>query len=145
MIAKLETYRHDDWLMVGSGSHGAAAVATSSKTTLNLSGKQAIAVTGIVDALEESEFLRVGRVVALCDLAGDVSVANDSAVLQCLRGRVVGCVGIGEGTSFQVVDLDVNGERLVGLDVVAVRGVLEERRDHVAGAGDFTHDWGLLV
>lgn len=139
-MCKERTYRHNDGLVISCGGHTAAAVASSSQPTIDRGGKEALTISLVVDTLEEGEFLWVGRVRAIDDLAGDVSVANNVPTLKGLGSGVICRVRVGERASCEVVDLDGDVESLISLNVVAVSGVLERCSNHVAGARDLSHD-----
>lgn len=47
--------RHQDRLVIRRTGHGANAVVSGRKTSIDFGGKQALPVTDIVDAFEESE------------------------------------------------------------------------------------------
>jgi len=116
--------------VVGSRSHGAEAIVASGETAINSGGQESLAVTSVVDTLEEDELLgieglgRVGFTAEILDR--DVSVSDDLATtIDVLRSRVVGIVRIGEGARCQVCRLDVHVEALVLGKVVAVLRRLE--------------------
>lgn len=136
--------RHDDRLVVGSTGHGADTVVSSRQTTGNVSSEQTISVTSIVDTLEESELSTVkrrGRIQAVAGVLDDnVSVANDvSRAIKVLRSRVVGAVGVGEGASSQVGNLDLDTEVLVGGDVVTVLGVNKDGGNRLGLGRNLSH------
>ena len=130
--------------MIGRAGHGADSVEAGGKTGSDVGRKQACTVSIVVDTLEESESLRVGR-SAWCQvvtqiLDGDVSVTDDIAALEFLRSRVIGVSGIGEGTGDQVLRLDGDAERRVGVNVLAWCREDNDRRDHVIVGRNITHD-----
>jgi hypothetical protein len=81
--------RHDDRLMIAGGSHGTGTVIAGRKTSCKICAEQALAISSIVDALEEDKVLRVEGLrrvwVATQVLNSDVGVADDLPTLQCLR------------------------------------------------------------
>ena len=70
--------------MVGGGGHAAASVVPGSQPTVDSCRQETAPVAIVVDTLEESEFLRVGSVVAIDDLAGDMGMADDVPTLEGL-------------------------------------------------------------
>jgi hypothetical protein len=134
---------HDNRLMVGGRGDGADAVDASRETSIKRGSEKTIAITGIVDTLEESKGLSVGRVVTIVAnvLDGNMGMANDVASLERLRGGVVGVVRVRERSSLQVVDLHREVDLLVLVLVVVVLGISEDRRDHVADTRNISHDY----
>lgn len=156
---------HDDHLMVGCRSKSADTVVTRRKATSDISRQETLAVTRVVDTLEESELSWVRRrsgVQGVSEiLNGDVSVADDLALrVELLRGGVVGSVSVGEAASLEVLSLDCDREILVGLDGSTVLGepmhsevsnkedgpsaahdydLREDRRDHVCLRRNVSH------
>jgi hypothetical protein len=129
--------------MVGGRGDGASAVVAGRKTSLKRGSEKTISITGVVDTLEESKGLGIGRVVGVVThvLDGDMGMSNDLTPLERLRGSVVGVVRVGERSGLQVVDLHREVDLLVCLDVVCVvLGVGEDRRDHVTDTRDISHD-----
>lgn len=130
--------------MVGRTSHGAHTVVTSGQTTSDRRRESTLAVTSVIDALEESELGRVwrrggvGRVAHVLD--GDVGMSDDIATRAELLGRgIVRAVGVGEGTQLHVGDLDSHVEVLVGCGLLASDGAGDDSRDHVSRGGHLTH------
>lgn len=116
---------HDYRLMVGSRGHGAKTVVTSRETTGYICRQKTLAISGVVDTLEEGELgsiQRRGRVKLIAQvLNSHVGVANNvTAAIQVLGSRVVRVIGISECTGSEVSELDLDAEVLVGLDVVVV-------------------------
>jgi hypothetical protein len=135
--------RHENGLMVAGGGHGASTVVAVGETSSQISSKKTLAISLAVDTLEESKLLGVGRVgvvdVATHILDSDMRVSNNLSALEILGSSVVGVVRVGEGTSYQVVGLDGEGNGLVRLNVVSVLGAGENSRDHVLDRRNFTH------
>jgi len=135
--------RHDNRLMVGGRGDRASTVVTGRETSLERGSEKTIAVTSVVDTLEESKVLSIRRVVGVVThvLDGDMGVANDVASLKRLRGSVVGVVRVGERTGLQVGDLYGEVNLLVFLDALfVVLGAGEDRRDHVTNGRNISHD-----
>jgi len=131
--------------MVGRRSHSTATIESRRKTFTNRSLKVTLAISIIVDTLEELEDLRirglVGSEASTEVLTGDVGVTNDTTVtVEILGGGVVGLVGVGEGAGDEVVDANGNVEGSVGGDVFAGLGGEDDGGDHVGLGGDLTHD-----
>jgi hypothetical protein len=138
---------HENWLMVAGRSHGADTVATGRKTLGEIGRKSTLAVTSVVDTLEEGKRLGirgVGRGIAHV-LDGDVGVADDFASIERLRRGIVGNVGVGERSGLKVGNLHGELDGLVRSNLVAVLGVREDRRDHVGRRGDISHDCVVLA
>ena len=138
--------RHQDRLVVGGTRHGADAVVASGKTAVNDCLKVTLAVSGIVDTLEEGKLLGIKRLLGVEAVArvldGDVGVADDLALaIELLRGTVVCAGGVGEGTKLHVLELDLDVESGLGLDDIAVLGVYDDGGDHVVNTGDISHGW----
>jgi len=134
---------HDNRLMVGGRGDRASTVVTGRETSLERGSEKTIAVTSVVDTLEESKVLSIRRVVGVVThvLDGDMGVANDVASLKRLRGSVVGVVRVGERTGLQVGDLHGEVNLLVFLDALfVVLGAGEDRRDHVTNGRNISHD-----
>lgn len=130
--------------MVGSTGHGADTVVTGGETTSDSSAQASVAVSGVVDTLEEGKLGSVEGLVRSDGVAhvldGDVSVANDIASISELLGRgVVGVVGVGEGAKVHVCDLHVNIEVLVRLRLLAGHRTCDDGRGHVVLSWDLTH------
>jgi len=136
--------RHDNRLMVGGRGDRASTVVTGRETSLERGSEKTIAVTSVVDTLEESKVLSIRRVVGVVThvLDGDMGVANDVASLKRLRGSVVGVVRVGERTGLQVGDLHGEVNLLVFLDALfVVLGAGEDRRNHVTNGRNISHDY----
>jgi len=92
--------RHENWLMVGGGGHGAYSVVACRETTSDGGGEETLSVTCVVDALEESELGGVegaGWVQRAAEiLDSDVSVADNDSIFEELWCSVVGCIGVGK-------------------------------------------------
>jgi hypothetical protein len=135
---------HDYRLMVGCGCHGAGTVDTIGQTGRKISAEQTLTISVVVDTLEEGKVLGVegvaGVLVATHVLDSDMGVANDVTVLELLGCGIVGVVGVGEGSSLQVVDLYRELDSLVGSDRVTVLGACENGGDHLVGSRNFSHD-----
>jgi len=135
--------RHDNRLMVGGRGDRASTVVTGRETSLERGSEKTIAVTSVVDTLEESKVLSIRRVVGVVThvLDGDMGVANDVASLKRLWGSVVGVVRVGERTGLQVGDLHGEVNLLVFLDALfVVLGAGEDRRNHVTNGRNISHD-----
>ena len=135
--------------MVRRGSHSANAVVASRKSPSNSRREPAFSITSVVDSLEEGELSgieRSGGVQGVAEiLDSDVGVADDLAALELLRGGVVGVIGVGEGSGYEVCHLDFDIEGRVGRDCVTA--LCRERDyggDHVLVGGDISHDCLLL-
>ncbi len=130
--------------MVRGRAHGAASVVTSRETTTNGSCETALAVSSVINTLEEDEggwVRRSGGVKAVAEgLTGDVSVANDVATLEGLRSSIVGNIGVGEGTGHEVGDLDSDAEVRVGWNGLTGLREGHDGGDHVRAGGDIAHD-----
>jgi hypothetical protein len=85
--------RHENGLMVAGGGHGASTVYTGRKTSSKICTEKSLAVSVVVDTLEESEVLGVqGGLpvgVALHVLNSDVGVTNDLTAIERLRCGVI--------------------------------------------------------
>lgn len=130
--------------MVGSREHSADTVVTSGKSACNGSRQESIAVTGVVDTLEEDELSGVERLSrgqrVTHVLNSNVSVTDDLALaVEVLRSGVVCVVSICEGTSLEVVDLNLDVKVLVRLEVLVVLRVDQNTGNHVGLRGDVTH------
>jgi hypothetical protein len=139
---------HDHGSVVGRGAQGASTVDTVGETGCKIGAERTLAVSVVVDSLEEGKvhgIQSVGRVlVATHVLNSDMGVTNDATALELLRCGVVGVVGVGERTSLQVVDLDRELDGLVRLDVVTILGARENGGDHLVGGRNFSHDCSRL-
>ena len=140
---------HENKLMVGRGSHSADAVVASRKSSGNSCREPTVAITSIVDSLEEgklSSIERSGGVQGVAEiLDSDVGVAEDLATLELLWRGVVGGISVGEGSGYEVCHLDFDIESGVGLNVgTALRRERDYGRDHVGFGGDISHDCLVL-
>lgn len=136
--------RHEDRLVVGSTGHGADTVVTGWETTSDCGAQTSVAVARVVNTLEEGELGGIQRLVRGEGVAhvldGDVSVAdNVASVSELLGSRVIGVVGVGEGTQVHVCDLDIDIEVLVGLGLFARHRACDDGRGHVVLRWDLTH------
>ena len=135
--------------MVSSRCHGTDTIVSCGKTTFDGGCKETLAVSGVVDALEENKggwVRRSGGGQAVAEgLDGDVGVANDFAILQLLRGSVIGGVRIGECAWIYTGHLDGDIKSGVGLEVLARFGVGEDTRHHVCSRWDIAHDYLRVV
>lgn len=141
--------RHENKLMVRRGSHSANTVIARRKSSSNSRREPALSITSIVDSLEEGELSGIegsGGVQGVAEiLDGDVGVADDLAALELLGGGVVGAIGVGEGSGYEVCHLDFDIEGRVSLDgVAALRWECDYGRDHVRFGGDVSHDCLVL-
>lgn len=113
-------------LVVGSGVDGAETVSAFVQTVGNISGE---GVSTIIQPLEEGELARVsgGCLGERLKLLNDnVGVSLDiSSLVDLLGSRKVGLRGIGEVSGFKMLELQLDGERLVGFDLSHVGGGLE--------------------
>lgn len=133
--------------MVGGRCHGAEAVVASRETTVDSGREKPLAVTSVVDTLEEGKLggiERRGRVLRVASvLDGNVGVANDvSAAIQILRSGIVGGVRVGECTRGEVDHLNRDIEVRVGLNSVAILGAGEDTGHHVVGRRNLSHNCG---
>lgn len=96
--------------MVGCRSHGADSVVSRWKTTCYDSGQKTFSVTSIVDTLEEGELGSIegsGWVERVAHVLNcDMSVTDYETSGECLRSRIVGCIGVGKGSGDKVGHLD---------------------------------------
>lgn len=128
--------RHQNRLVVGRASNGADTVVSGGQAASNGGFELSVAVSGIVDALEEGEcgsVRRIGGSQGVANiLADDVGVANDEATAaQLLRCRIVGVVRVGESTQLHVLDLHSNVEVRVGFRLLAREGAGDDGRRHL--------------
>lgn len=126
--------------MVGSSVNGAETVSTRIQSVGNLSGER---VATRIQSLEEGELARVGR-LRLGDgsklLNDNVRVTLDiSGLVNLLRSREIGFLCIGEVTSLEMLELELDSEGLVGLNFSIVQRELELARGNVGGGGDDSH------
>jgi hypothetical protein len=95
--------RHDYWRVVAGGAQCASTIHSIGKTSRKICLEQAVAVTSVVDSLEEDKVLSIESflwvIIVVHILDSDMSMANNLASIELLRGCVVGVVGIGEGSS----------------------------------------------
>ena len=130
--------------MVSCCRHGADTIVTSWETAGDSRGEETCTVTSIVDTLEESEgnwvWCSSGSQVVTKSLDGNVSVANDDPVLQRLRSSVVGNIRVGERSSCDICDLELNVEGLIGWQILAWLRVQDDGGDHVGLCGEITHN-----
>lgn len=136
--------------MIAGTVHGAHSVGASGQPVINGCSEQAVAIAGVIDALEKGKLGRVERVGrrhgAAHVLDDDVGVADDvAAAVEVLRRGVVGCLRVGEGAGFQVGCLHFDVEGLVCGYVFAGLGVDDDGRHHLGLRWDFAHYWMLLV
>jgi hypothetical protein len=137
--------RHEHRLMVTGRGQSADAIVSGGETLLKGSSEFAIAVTSVVDTLEESEglgiegLLRVG--IGSNILNSEMSVANNYTTLESLGSCVIGVVRIREGTSLEVCNAhsEVNGRVL--LDVLSIGRADDDGGDHLGCCGNITHGW----
>ena len=129
-------------LMVSSGVDGSETVDTSGETVSNISSQDTVSGL-VVQTLEEGETSGVGGVglgQGLQLLNNDVRVTLDiTSTVNLLRSSEVVLLSVGEESSLEVVDGHRDGERGVGLDGIAVLGVLELGGRHVGLSSDDTH------
>lgn len=129
--------------MVPGGDHCAGAIDSGWQTAFDHSLQETLAVPGIVDALKEGEFRRIGRSgrLQLTDvLHRDVTVANDvSVVVEVLRRGIVVRGRVDEETGLEVYRLHRDVEGGVGGDLVARLRIRNHRRDHVLACRDPAH------
>ena len=135
---------HQDRLMVGGGRHGAHAVVASGQPAGDGGRDETLAVSGVVDTLEESELGRIqrcGRAQRVSEvLDGDVGVTDNLAILEILRSRVVGARGVGEVAQDHVGHVHGDVERGGRVQVLVVGGADDHSRDHGRLRRDLTHD-----
>lgn len=129
------TYGHHDGLVVAGSGHGADTIDACGQSTFNVYAETTVAISDIIQALEEDEFVGLGGNwgldIASQRLDSDMGVANDFAVFQLLWSGIVGVLGVGEGTGNQVVDLDINVEIGLWFQILAGFGGDDNGRDHV--------------
>ena len=129
-------------LMVSSGVDRSETVDTSGETVGNISSQDTVSGL-VVQTLEEGETSGVGGVglgQGLQLLNNDVRVTLDIAsTVNLLGSSEVVLLGVGEESSLEVGDGHRDGERSVGLDGIAVLGVLELGGRHVSLSSDDTH------
>lgn len=131
--------------MVSGRVHGAHSVVASSQTVGDNGLQETIAVTIIVDTLEESKGgwvrrLSGGQVVTQI-LNRNMAMTDDVAVASYgLRSGIVGGQRIGEDTSVQVRELHLDIEGLVFSDIISRSREKDDGRNHVVLAGDITHN-----
>jgi hypothetical protein len=111
--------------MVGCGRHTADTVVTGRQTAVNLGGEETLAVTSIVDTLEEGKLLRVQRLSRVQTIASvlnsDVGMADDvTTTVEVLRSRIVGGCCISERARCKVDKLHGDIKVLIGFNVVTV-------------------------
>ena len=145
MAENLLSDGHSDRLMISGRRHGADTVIPSRQTTLDCSRQATLAITGVVDALEEDEFAGVwcGRrgEIAAQGLDRDVHVADDVAVFEGLGRGVVRYGWVGEDAGVEVGDLEIDLEVGVCGKGLAGGRVGDDGGDHVCGGGDVAHCW----
>lgn len=129
--------------MVLGGGQSADTEVTGGETTSDISGEETLSVTSVVDTLEEGELSwvrRSGGVERVTQiLNSDVGVSDNlTLTVELLRSRVVGGIGVGEGTGLQVLSLDSDREVLLSLNVVTILGECEDRGDHGVLGGNVT-------
>lgn len=86
--------------MIAGAGHRADPIRTRCQTTSNSGVESTLAIAIIIDTLEEGEDCwirwRAGGDAVSKGLDCDVGVANDVAVLECLRCGVVSRIWVGE-------------------------------------------------
>lgn len=126
---RIRTHRHQNRLMVTGRRHGADAVESGWQTTVHLSRQSAVPIARIIDTLEEGKFSGIRRILRVCRahvLDRDVDMSlNDAIFIQLLRRGVIRNVRVGEEPGLQVVNLELNGERLIGVEIFIVLGAQE--------------------
>lgn len=138
---------HEDGLMVAGRSHSADTVGTSGETTGGGSSQQAVAVSVIVDTLEEGKSSRVRRSRAVDGanaLNSEMSMADNLSALESLGSRIVGGLWVGERASNEILGLDGESDILVGRNGITRLGVGDDSRDHVGFGRNITHDWRTI-
>jgi membrane protein implicated in regulation of membrane protease activity len=119
------SHRHDDRGVVGGRSQRTSTVDTIGKTSCKIRAQKSVAITSIVDALEESKGFGIDwvwvRLVAEV-LDRYVRMTDDGSALQRLGSRIVRHVWVGEGSGDKVVDLDRELDGHTRADVLRVRG-----------------------
>lgn len=135
---------HQDRLVIGGTGHGADAITTRGQTSSHLGGKPTLAITGIVDALEESKLPGIKGLGGVQGVAGvldsDVCVANDLTIpVEVLGSRVIGACSVREGAELHVGNVDLDLEGLEGREIVAVLGVKNDCRNHPIEGRDLAH------
>jgi len=131
-----------DHLVIARGGDGAHPVIARSEALVNVCSERS-ALGGEVKALEELESVgvwRVGVIEAIDPLNSDVRVSIDLPVSTELNRRsVVGIGGVGEETSVETLDVEVNVKGLVGGNLVEILGVREFRSGNVLRRWDLSN------
>ena len=132
--------------MVGGSGQCTDTIGTLRKTSGNFGLKTTVSVAGIVDALEESESDRVGGSlgvdIATQVLDSDMDVTNDNTlVIELLWSGVIRSIRVRESTGLEVVDLELNGEILVGFKVFVWSREQDHSSDHVLRGRDVPHHY----
>ena len=136
---------HNNRGVVAGRGQRANTVDTIGKTSGEIRTQETVAISSIVDALEEGKGFGVEGVgwvfLAVQILDNDMGVADNLATCQRLRSRVVGNIRVREGSSLQVGNLDGECKRSVGSLVFTVLGINENGGYHAVGCGDISHDY----
>ena len=138
---------HEDRLMIAGRGHGTTTVVARRQPLGNGDGDGALTISLPVDAFEKGEVGAIQRILRSQRppkiLAGDVGMSHDLAVVQSLRGCVVGVGRVGKGAGLEALDLDLDIKGLVGCDDVARLRVEDDGRDDGLSleGGDITHHW----
>lgn len=136
--------RHQKRLVVGRTSHRADTVVTGGQTTSDGGRKLALAISGIVDTLEESKLGGVwwcgGRQGVTQILNDNVGVTDDLALaIKLLRGGVVSAVRVGEGSELHVCHLHGNIKVRIRGGLLSGQGAENDSGHHLAACWHFTH------
>lgn len=130
--------------MVRRTSHRADTVVTGGQTTSDGGSKFSLAISGVVDTLEESKLGGVwgrGRREGVTQILDDnVSVTNDLALtIELLRGGVVSAVRVGEGSQLHVCHLHGDIKVRVRCGLLSGHGAGDDSCHHLAACRHFTH------
>lgn len=75
--------------------------------------------------------------------AAYMDVANDLAVLEALRSRIISDLRIGKGSSIEVINLQLNVEIFVGLKIISRPGARDNRRHHIIEGWNVAHGYDI--
>lgn len=128
--------------MIGSSVNGSNAISARGKTIGNICSKYTIDSCR-VQTLEKGELGRIGdcrRCQGRNRLDDDVRVSDELAsTVDLLRSTEVIRLGVHEVTRLHVGDCELDGERLVGIDISAIGGEDEFCRRHILLGKNNTH------
>lgn len=72
-----------------------------------------------------------------------MDVANDLAVLEALRSRIISDLRIGKGSSIEVINLQLNVEIFIGLKIISLPGARDNRRHHIIEGWNVAHSYDI--